>query len=73
MARTVKIENIDTQIAKYISGLSNKNKQAVLTVVKTMAEDNDAKEFEKKWSKAIPLDDAFEEVHRYIKTLKWKK
>jgi hypothetical protein len=71
MARTV--QSIENQIMGYVSNLPDKKKKAVLSVVKTIAEDNYATEFEKKWAKAIPLDDAFEEVHNYIKTLEWKK
>ncbi len=55
MARTTVKENIDSQITHYVSGLSNKNKQAVLTVVKTIAEAEADAEFERKWAEVIPL------------------
>jgi len=58
MARTVKIESVDTQITNYVSGLSNKNKQAVLTVVKTIAEAEHDAEYERKWAESVPLEDA---------------
>lgn len=46
---------------------------AVLTVVQAMAEAEHDAEFERKWADAIPLDQAFEEVHEYIKRLEWEK
>ncbi len=73
MARMVQSESIDSQITSYISNLSDKNKQAVLTVVKTIAEAEAEAAFEKKWANSIPLDEAFQDVYDYIKTLKWKK
>lgn len=73
MARTAQAKSIDSQITSYVSGMSEKNKKAVLTVVKSIAEAEAEAEFEKKWSQAIPLDEAFQEIHDYIKTLKWKK
>lgn len=73
MARQSQAKSIDSQITSYVSGLSEKNKKAVLTVVKSMAEAEADAEFEKKWSQAIPMDEAFQEVHDYIKELEWKK
>lgn len=64
---------IDSQIADYVSGLSDKNKQAVLAVVKTIAEAEHEAEFERKWAEAIPLKEGFQKVHDYIKTLEWEK
>ena len=57
MARTVNIESLEKQITTYISGLSNKNKQAVLTVVKTIAEAEREAEFERKWAEGVPLEE----------------
>lgn len=73
MARTVKVENIDTEIKNYVSGLSMKNKQAVLTVVKTIAEAEHDAEFEKKWAKAITVEEARKRTLAFIDTLKWSK
>jgi hypothetical protein len=53
MART---QNIETQISSYVSGLSDKNKKAVLSVVKNLAEAE--AEFERKWAEGIPLEEA---------------
>jgi hypothetical protein len=66
-------QSLDSQISSYVCGLSEKNKMAVLTVVQAMAEAEHDAEFERKWADAIPLDQAFEEVHEYIKRLEWEK
>ncbi len=66
-------QNIETQITRFVSGLSEKNKKAVLTVAKSLAEAEEEAAFEKKWAEGIPLDEAFKQIHNHIKTLKWKK
>lgn len=58
MAHSVQEESIDDQIKAYISGLSDKNKQAVLAVVRTIAEAEEEAVFEKNWAKAVPLAEA---------------
>jgi len=73
MSHTAVQKSIPHQIAHYVSSLSDKNTEAVLTIVKTIAEAEADAEFEKKWAEGIPLDQAFQEVHHYIKTLQWKK
>jgi len=73
MAHTVKVESIDTQIINYISGLSEKNKQAVLTVVKTIAEAEHEAGFERKLAKAITVEEARKRTLAFIDTLKWSK
>ena len=73
MANSAPVKNIDSQISEYVSGLSEENKKVILSVVKSISENEEEAEFEKKWASAIPLDEAFEEIHSHIKTLKWKK
>lgn len=73
MGNLVKEKNIESQITEYVHGMSEKSKLAVLTVVKTIAEAEEEAEFERKWSEAVPLEEAFKEIHDYIKTLEWKK
>jgi len=72
MSHTAKVESIDTQIADYVSRLSEVRKEAVLTVAKTFAED-EATEFEKKWATGISEEETFGAVHDFIKTLKWEE
>ena len=69
MARTVKIESIDSQITKTLSGLSNKNKQAVLIVVKTMAEAEHEAEFERKWAESVPVEEARQHTLNTVRKL----
>jgi len=69
MARTVKIESIDTQITNYVVGLSKKNKQAVLTVVKTNAEAEHEAEFERKWAESVPLEEARQHTLNTVRKL----
>ncbi|MBX3162931.1 MAG: hypothetical protein KF900_00490 [Bacteroidetes bacterium] len=69
-------QNIDNQIAGYVSRLSVEKKKAVLTLLKRFddhEEDNYHFEFEKKWADSIPLDEGFRMVHEHISSLKWKK
>jgi len=42
--------------------LSDKNKKAVLTVVKTLAEAEEEAEFERKWAEGIPLEEARQQL-----------
>lgn len=72
MSHTAKVEDIDMQIANYVSRLSEVRKEAVLTVAKTFAKD-EADEFEKKWATGISEEETFRAVHDFIKTLKWEK
>lgn len=58
MAHSVEEESLDNQIKAYVSSLSDKNKQAVLTVVRTIAEAEEEIVFAKNWAKAVPLDKA---------------
>ncbi|OJV54621.1 MAG: hypothetical protein BGO31_06540 [Bacteroidetes bacterium 43-16] len=58
MAQSVQEESIDNQIKAYVSSLSDKNKQAVLTVVRTIAEAEEEAVFEKNWGNAVPLEKA---------------
>lgn len=58
MAHLSQAQSIDSQITDYLSGLSAKNKQVVLTVVKTIAEAEEEAEFERKWAEAVPLEEA---------------
>lgn len=74
MARTAQIESIDSQITNYVSGLSEKNKMAVLTVVKTIAEAEAEAEFERKWAEGgHTLEESKRLVLKHIDSLKWKK
>lgn len=76
MSHTAKVETIDMQIADYVSRLSEVRKEAVLTVAKTFAEDEEAQhrvEFEKKWAIGVSEEETFGAVHDFIKTLKWEK
>lgn len=76
MAHTAKDESIDIQIANYVSRLSEVRKEAVLTVVKTFAEDEEAQhhaEFEKKWAKGIPLEEARQRLLKHVRSFEWKK
>lgn len=72
MARTAKVETIDMQIADYVSRLSEARKEAVLTVAKTFAEDEEAQqraEFDKKWAKGIPLEEAKQHTLNTVRRL----
>lgn len=69
MAQVVEILSIETQIANYVSELSDKNKQAVLAVVKTIVEAEREAEFEKKWAKAMPLEEAREHTLKTVRKL----
>ena len=71
MVRTADTSSIDSQIASYVSALSESRKQAVLTVAKTFAED-EAAEFERKWAMGVSEEETFDAVHNFIKTLEWK-
>ena len=73
MARTAQVKNIDSQITGYLSVLSEKNKKAVLTVVRTIAEAQAETEFEKKWAKGITVEEARKRTLAFIDTLKWEK
>ncbi|MFT4092091.1 MAG: hypothetical protein QM640_00535 [Niabella sp.] len=73
MARTAAVESIESQINHYISGLSNKNKQAVLTVVKTIAEAEREVEFERKWVEGMPLEEARQELLKHVRGFEWKQ
>ena len=76
MAEATKNENIDVQIANYVSRLSDVRKEAILTVAKTFVEDEETQhriEFEKKWTNGISEEETFSAVHNFIKTLKWEK
>ena len=53
MAQTTPTQNIDTQITNYVSGLSVKNKNTVLNIVKSIADaESKGRDSEKKWAKA---------------------
>lgn len=73
MARTTQVQSIDSQIAEYVSGLSANRKKAVLTVVKSIADADHEAEFEKKWAKAITVEEARKRTLAFIDTLKWGK
>jgi len=54
--------------------LSDKNKEAVLTIVKTIAEAEADAEFEKKWAQGgLKLEQLRQDLLQHIKTLEWKK
>ena len=69
MAQTLETLNIESQIASYVSALSDKNKQVVLAVVKSIAEADHEAEFKKKWTKAIQLEKAREHTLNTVKKL----
>lgn len=69
MEQLTQTQTIESQIADYVSGLSDKNKQAVLTVVKTIAEAEHEAEFERKWAEAIPLEEAKEHTLNTVRQL----
>lgn len=74
MARIAQTESIENQITNYVSGLSAKNKKAVLNVVKSIAEAEQEVEFEKKWSKdGLTPEELRSDLLQYIRTLEWKK
>jgi len=73
MARAAQTKSIDRQITDYVSGLSEKNKKAVLTVVKSMAEAEHEAEFERKWADAIPLEESRQNLLAFVRSLKWDK
>ncbi|MBX3164393.1 MAG: hypothetical protein KF900_07930 [Bacteroidetes bacterium] len=74
MARMAQAQSIESQIANYVSSLPDKKKKVVLTVVKTIAEDNYAAEFEKKWAEGgHTLEESRKIVLKHIDSLKWKK
>ena len=73
MARAAEVESIESQITHYISSLSDKNKQAVLTVVKTIAEAERETEFERKWKNGVPLKKARQELLEHVRSFEWKK
>jgi len=68
-----RIQNIETQISSYVSGLSDKNKKAVLTVVKTIAEAEEEAAFEKKWAEGITLEDLRDDLLKHVRSFEWKK
>jgi hypothetical protein len=53
---------IDKQITDYLSLLNDKQKQAVLTVVKTFAEESDTIEYNEEFKKE--LEDRYEEYKK---------
>jgi hypothetical protein len=67
-------QNIDSQISSYVSGLSEKNKMAVLTVVQAMAEAEHDAEFERKWAKGgLTPEQLREDLLNHVKSFEWKK
>ncbi|MBX3165108.1 MAG: hypothetical protein KF900_11575 [Bacteroidetes bacterium] len=58
MARTAQAQSIEREMTNYFNSLSDKNKQAVLTVVKTIAEAEEEAEFERDFSNSVPLEEA---------------
>lgn len=58
---------IENEISDYVAGLSDKNKQAVLTVVKTIAEAEKEAEFERKWAEAVPLEEVRQHTLNTVK------
>jgi tryptophanyl-tRNA synthetase len=74
MARTAPDKSIESQIASYVSGLSDKNKKAVLTVVKTIADADHEAEFEKKWAKGgLTPEQLKQDLLQHVRTFEWKK
>ncbi len=72
MSQSTKVESLDTQIANYVSRLSEARKEAVLTVAKTFAEDEEAQhrlEFEKKWANGVSLEVARQNTLNTVKRL----
>ncbi len=73
MSQAPKEKNIDSQIISYVSNLSDKNKEAVLTVVKSMSEAQEEAEFDRKWAEGITVEEARKRTLAFIDTLKWDK
>jgi len=73
MSHTAVQESIVHQIAHYVSSLSDKNKEAVLTIVKTIAEAEADAEFEKKWAHGIPLEQARQHLLEHVRSFEWKQ
>lgn len=74
MARTTQVESIDSQITNYVSGLSEKSKMAVLTVVKNMSEAEKEAEFERKWAEGgLTPEELRDSLLTHIRSLEWKK
>lgn len=73
MARPAEAKSIDSQITSYVNSLSEKNKQAVLIVVKTMAEAEHEAAFERKWAEGISLEESRENLLAFVRSLKWDK
>jgi len=72
MARATRAQSIESQIASYVSNLSASRKQAVLTVAKTFAEEEDA-EFEREWAEGITSEELKKRVIGRLRSLEWKK
>ena len=73
MARTAQAQSIEREMTNYFNSLSDKNKQAVLTVVKTIAEAEEEAEFERKWAEGIPLEQSRQNMLEFVRSLEWNK
>lgn len=74
MAQTTPTQNIDTQITNYVSGLSAKNKNTVLNIVKSIADAESKEEFEKKWAKGgLTPEQLRQDLLLHVRSLEWKK